>query len=777
MTKRPILIAAVALTMAVLAVLKLCPELLLPKIPFGSGEQILITGEVLRTEKKAGSVSLWLNEVMAGDTKEPETMIRIPGQALLVWPDGDSPQGGDSWQDVSPGQGGNSGPYKNSEWGGNAAAETLRCGNRICAVCVCSSFREARNFGNFDEAQYYHSLGVFLKARVLDLTVTERKVRVLRQFLADLRTDLTESVYQAVPDPEIAGILAAVCTGDRSGLTDDTRLLYRKSGIIHILAVSGLHISFLGLSLFRLLRRKCPFLPAALVSSLVMLGFCIMSSSSPSAVRATIMFLIQLLGIGLGKTYDILCSLSFAAILMLLSNPLLLLNSAFQMSFSAILGVGILYRTMLRYFHLEPGSHALISGFCMSLSVTLVVLPLTAGVYFEVPLYSVLLNLLVVPLMSVILGSGLASAVLGMVSLIIGRFFSGIGVFLVEFIRYACVFSGSLPGSSLVTGAIPPLRLMSYYGILGLMTGGMYLMAWMKQKGKRSVRAALLLPMVIVLVLLLFAGKAPAGLRISFLDVGQGDGILIQSPSGQRYLIDGGSTSIQEVAEYRMAAAIRYYGVSRIDYSIISHPDTDHISAVLEILEDMGQIPSRYNMEIRNLLLPYVPDNANYRKLIETAEQKGVRVMTLESGMEISDGKLTITCLHPDAEYRSESVNGYSAVLDLRYGSFSSLLTGDLEEDGEQRLLFGSRLDPEGYDLLKVAHHGSRFSSSQEFLDAVSPSVAVISAGVGNLYGHPHEETLDRLKQTGALVYSTSDCGEIVVTADRDGSLRIRTKL
>ena len=141
-----------------------------------------------------------------------------------------------------------------------------------------------------------------------------------------------------------------------------------------------------------------------------------------------------------------------------------------------------------------------------------------------------------------------------------------------------------------------------------------------------------------------------------------------------------------------------------------------------------------------------------------------------------------MTCLYPDQSYIPESTNGYSAVMDIRYGSFAALMTGDLEADGESMLLqydfsgLGFGLRREGYDVLKVAHHGSRFSSTQEFLEAVSPDLAVISAGRNNQYGHPHEETLERLQHTGARILITSECGEVILQAGLDGKIDVTTK-
>ena len=718
----------------------------------------------------------------------------------------------------------------------------LQPGNRIRAVCRYREFRHARNYGNFEEEEYYASLGIFLKAEAENVIITSRWTDPIGRFLNMFRNQMVDSIYQAVEDPETAGILAAICTGDRSGLTDATRLLYRKSGIIHILAVSGLHISLIGMMVFRILRKRLRFPMAAVLAAILMLGFCVMSSASASAVRATIMFLVQIAGIGLGKKYDILCALSLAAILMLAGNPLFVINSAFQLSFAAVLAVGLVYPRLSAFFLLsEPGGYQMktkaslpskelfnlskyktrfFSSLLMSLSVTVTTLPLIAASYYEIPVYTVLLNLAVIPLMSAVLGAGLASSLLGMISLLIGRFFCAAGVYAIRLIQWACRITEQIPLHTIVTGCPEPWRMLLYYILLGaalLMmhifrntisirfsrsAGGIRKHSSIMEKRLWLIRGTIVMVSVLFLLLVLSFGKDPVMLRMTFLDVGQGDGILLENPSGTVYLFDGGSSSMQELARYRLADAVKYYSISHIDSVIISHPDTDHISGVEELLED-----EEYNLSIGQILIPDLSGNEHYERLCALAGSNGAEVITLHEGMTITDGDLVMRCLHPKAGYTSEDANSYSAVVEIRYGEFSALMTGDIGEEVEELLLSSgqnstsryspnqnsnsryspgqysigqlseSHIPPGGYDLLKVAHHGSRFSSSAEFLERVSPRIAVVSAGVNNIYGHPHAETLERLADAGTIVYVTSKCGEIIIEASPDGRMEIRTKL
>ena len=789
MIKRPLTAAAVVLVTAAVLILRLYPSLIKPSLAFSDFQSIEVSGTVDTIEKYSGKVRLILSAVTVSENSGTEqgqpgipegTRQKLPGKAILFLTE--------------------------------SAFETagIRIGNGVLAECSYRKMQTARNDGNFHEEQYYYSRGIFLKADGSSVRITDAGEHVLRQFLFEVHSRMVSGIFSAVPDEETAGILAAICTGDRNYLSDESRQMYQRSGIAHILAVSGLHISLLGFGIFRVLRKRCRFFPAAAAAAIFMIGFCIMSDASPSSVRALIMFLVQLVSIGSGKTYDMRCALSLAAVLMLADNLLLLENTAFQLSFAAILSVNILYPSFRIFLsprrkegnHKKKKSRQLFQkaaeAFLMSASVTLGTLPLTAGIYYELPLYSVLLNLLVVPLMSLVLGTGVLTGIFGMLSLVISRFFAGAGVYLVQFISWTCRICESLPGNRIITGHPDPIRVWIYYGLLLLLAFAARIYSRIlafqqidpygrryQSKKHRSHSAVFPLPAILFfcagLLLLLFHGHAGT-LRIQCMDVGQGECILLESPDGHVYLLDGGSSSESQAARYRISGALKYNGISEIDYSIITHPDSDHLNGILEILEDMqtagngpGQAGSM-GIRIRRILIPFVPENTNYQRLVDLAIQKQVEVIPLHSGMSISDGSLQMFCLHPDASCHSEEANDYSAVIRLVYGDFSALFTGDLEEEGEQLLIRNCPELIQDYDLLKVAHHGSRNSSADSFLQAVSPKAALISAGVHNSYGHPHPETLEKLQRIGTAVFCTADFGEITVDAYPDGSMKIRTK-
>ena len=408
-------------------------------------------------------------------------------------------------------------------------------------------------------------------------------------------------------------------------------------------------------------------------------------------------------------------------------------------------------------------------------------LPVMLYYYFEFPLYSLLLNLLVVPLMSVVLGAGIAGSALSML-------WAGGGMGILQVCKgilwvyeRACGMSMELPAARIVTGQPGNIWMAAYYIILlGGCTAGLASIRSRKQnekggcknskRGKEEtgnirretcfVRTVMVvLPAVFCLTCACSHGKR-GELQVVMLDVGQGDGLYIRTPSGRHYLIDGGSTDVLKMGTYRIEPFLKSRGVRELDYVFISHGDADHINGVEELLENQAM-----GIRIHTLVLPeeQVLDEA-LLELAKKAENCGTKAATIRKGQQVQDGGMTLTCLAPAADYGGEIGNASSMVLALKYQEFDMLFTGDVEGDGETALT-ESGLFPK-CDILKVAHHGSRNSTSDAFLEKADPAIGFISAGRNNRYRHPHQETLERLRQLGCRLFSTQDCGAVTVKTD-----------
>ena len=270
---------------------------------------------------------------------------------------------------------------------------------------------------------------------------------------------------------------------------------------------------------------------------------------------------------------------------------------------------------------------------------------------------------------------------------------------------------------------------------------------------------------VCCLVVLLLYGKAiinasginNGNLETTFLDVGQGDGIYLKASDGTNIMIDGGSTTVKEVGKYRIASFLKAECHPKIDYWFLTHGDEDHISGAREILMNKNN-----GIQIENIVLPYMnKTDEHLNEIIKIAEDSNINVMRIKKNDSLKLGKTKIKCLHPNNNLDSEDANDYSIVLSVEYGAFSELLTGDLTSLQEEYL---EVLHP--YTVLKVGHHGSKYSSSEQFLNKVKPRIGILSSGKGNRYGHPTPEVMKRLSKIGCKYIRTDMNGSIYICCD-----------
>ncbi|MGN0521887.1 MAG: ComEC/Rec2 family competence protein [Eubacterium sp.] len=243
-------------------------------------------------------------------------------------------------------------------------------------------------------------------------------------------------------------------------------------------------------------------------------------------------------------------------------------------------------------------------------------------------------------------------------------------------------------------------------------------------------------------------------LVVTYVDVGQGDCEFIQLPGGECMLIDSGEADYADA----VTETITSLGYDTIDYIVATHPHTDHIGGMAQIIESFN---------VKSIYMPRASSNTKtFESLLQTVSDKGLQIDTAKAGVEIdtSNSSLKMEFLAPvNSEY--DDLNNYSAVLKITYGTTSFLFTGDAEMLAENEMLEASYSDLD-CDVLKVGHHGSKYSSGSRFLEAVSPDYAVIECGSNNSYGHPHKEALDRLNETGAQILRTDKTGDITITSD-----------
>ena len=625
----------------------------------------------------------------------------------------------------------------------------LKIGYKVKAAGNYAPLEKASNPGQFDQKAYYEARGIGMVLKKAKLTVIEAKENLFFQKLSELRSFWAQNL-EKITGKEEAALLKAMLLGEKSGLKKEQKELYQSGGISHILAISGLHISLVGMLLYRFLRKKKRSYPfSALVSGSCMVVYGLLTGFGVSAKRAVFMFLVYLGAELLGETYDVVSALALSGLLILAEQPLQLFQCGFQLSFLSVGAVALVYPALQKRLEWrKKAALSLLSG----LSVTLFTLPCTLYWFYEWMPYAVFLNLIVIPLVPVVFLSGAAGMLTGGASVAAGMFLAGASAGVLRFFQTLLERTEVLAGSRAVIGQPELWRIGVYYVLVGMAVWG----GKRKEKREKSRENKLLRTagIIFALCILCFPFHRPA--EVTFLDVGQGDAVFLRTETGTTCLIDGGSTTVSDVGSYRLLPFLKSRGVSSLDYLFLSHMDADHINGAEELLKDQFR-----GIPIRHLCLSALPGDETRERLEKEARLFGTELCYISRGTVFREEGAEIRCLSPVKGQKKEDENANSEVLMVEISGLRILFTGDLGEEGEQELLEA------GTDLraavLKVGHHGSRFSTGEAFLEAVSPNVAVISCAENNRYGHPAPETVERLEQADCRVFYTMKSGAITL--------------
>ena len=605
-------------------------------------------------------------------------------------------------------------------------------------------FSTADNPGQFDEYEYYKAQGIHAKLYADEIKIISQG-RGISRILWRMKQKLSETFHAVLPE-SYAGILDAMLLAEKGMLPQETKELYRDAGLSHALVVSGLHLSLLGFGLYQLLcKLKIGANSSVIAAAVIVLGYGCFAGFGIPVLRASVMLLLSLFAKCAGKTYDAPTGLSLSALIILWKSPLQLFQAGFLLSFGAVAGI-LLFQPLF-----EKMGVRLIGS---SLSVQLVLVPITLWFFYEFPIYSIFLNLIVLPFISLLLVLGILTGIAGAVSLFFGRFFAG-GVYaLLAGYEMVCRVNKSLPNNLLCTGRPQPWQVIFYYIVLFVF--------WIicKRDGRKRY-------LVFLAALGVFLFPKRSGWQTAFLSVGQGDCAVIQS-EGLTILMDAGS-SIKGAADRILIPYLKYTGDTTINYAVISHTDSDHCSMLADIFRSMAEKTSSITVEA--LVLPEAGiSGRSAENLRELAKAAGVKVVAFRAGDCLRTESFRLECLYPPASLGAgiPDTNDTSLVFLAAFDNADFLFTGDTPEAGETAVIKileeKGKWRGKGKLYLKSAHHGSRYSNSDAFLELAKNSQAVISCGEGNSYGHPHKETLERMEKNGITKYITWQTGAVIVT-------------
>ena len=558
---------------------------------------------------------------------------------------------------------------------------------------------------------------------------------------------------------ETIPLATALLFGSSDFITQNTMDNYRELGIVHLLAISGLHIAIIVSIVYNLLLRVGVTREKSIVILLVCLPiYGILTGASPSVTRSVFMTMLLLLGRrwGKGGQFVAIDVIATTFLLYLFVNPYVLYNVGFQLSFLVTL-ILLLSAPYILKVTLHPVSLLLTTSFQSMLCSA----PILLYFFFEFSIISVLVNLLYIPIFNVILLPYLLFVFV--LHLLLGSFIDPLLYPLNEMIIFTNNLTEKiavLPWNTIVLGR-PSMLFLLLYG------WGLFLFFVQWEKGVKGMKKffLFLFPFFLFLGQYMLTNLSLDG-EVTFLDVGQGDCIFIRLPFGKgNYLIDtGGSLTFEkqpwqerdqafDVGEDTVVPFLKSKGVTKLDKLILTHGDADHAGSAEAILQEM---------RVQELVLPDRKEkNELERKLIGMAQSEGIAIRFVHEGDRWKVGENRFYILSPEVNSQSDSNDG-SIVIYTELGGLKWLFTGDLEAEGEAKLM---KKNPTlSVDVLKVGHHGSKSSTTEEFLEKISPQRAIISVGKNNRYQHPHQEVLKRMQEREMTIYRTDLNGAITYT-------------
>ena len=589
---------------------------------------------------------------------------------------------------------------------------------------------------------------------------------------------------------KIAKIVMGVMLGYTDEIDAETKQDFSNSNISHVLAVSGMHISYIIILVTNSTKKLFGKKQSKIIASIVLLIYMFITGFSISVVRASIMGILSCMAFIVYRKSDTLNNISISVLIILINNPYSLTSLSFLLTYGGTLGIiyfepiveKILKGIKIRnrkwkyvFLRIQRKCKNIIEVISVSISAQVVITPIMVLNFNSIGIGFILTNLMLSYIIGIIVMGGFIQILISVISTNAGMAIAKIieipvyGILLISKINFG--------NFKIVT---PDLYQVIVYYIVVCLFRFLYQVFHSKNCNptQKRVKNTIYLVryklrpyfskiiIVFLLVILLICGfkKISRDLKIYFIDVGQGDSTLIVTPNNKTILIDGVGSKTYDVGRNTLEPYLLDRKINKIDYAIISHYDQDHCDGVLYILQ---------NIKVENVIIgKQIKDSDNYNKFIKIIKEKSINVHVVSAGERLNIEKnLYFDILWPDMENKiNENVlNNNSLICKLVYKGFSMLFTGDIEEIAEKTILKkykGSKLLKS--TILKVAHHGSKTSSSKEFIRAVQPQIALIGVGNNNKFGHPSDITIESLKSINCKIYRTDKDGEISINVNNN---------
>lgn len=603
----------------------------------------------------------------------------------------------------------------------------------------------ARNYKGFDYSQYLKTLNIYGTIKVEESKIINKnQLSPILISINNIKEKMIDNANRNMPK-RTANLLLGILIGERDNIQEDIIESFRTANLSHILAVSGAHTSYIILGITYLISKsKTPKRIGYIITIINLLIFIIITGASYSVVRACIMAIVVIGAKICYRKENFFTSICISLIIILIQNPFAINDIGLKLSFMGTAGIVIFNKSITNFFIKLKIKQKIAEALSVTFSAQLMIMPITILNFNTISLTFFISNILASPLLGIIIIFGFISIFISSILNPISKILFLILHIFLELLILVSKVTEKIPGSSILVKTPNILFAIVYY-ILILFFNYFFVI---KQNPTRrfhkkiikiitikNIKNAFKVIAVVFLIMLLLTRIVRIinpTLKIYFIDVGQGDSTLIVTPKNKKILIDGGEGKTNVLFQYLLDRRI-----NKIDYIIISHFDSDHCNGLIEIIE---------KMRVENIVMSkQSKESEEYKKILEIIKQKNIKVSSVKAEDKIIIEKNLYTkILNPAEKFEFQDLNNNAIVAKLVYKNFSMLFTGDIEKTEEN--LAKKYKNELKSTILKVAHHGSKTSTSEEFLKYVEPQIALIGVGENNKFGHPNQITIEKLK-------------------------------
>ena len=649
----------------------------------------------------------------------------------------------------------------------------LDVGDKVYLRGIKRELVYTKNEGVFDYKRYLHSKEIHLSIDVEKVKLEKRTLNnYFLSFINKIRDNIKSSFYKYLPDKN-AALATALVIGDKEDFDEEVSSKFSEAGLSHIIAISGMHtvyVAYIAILFKRFIGKRKSYV----LVIIVLFMFCNITSNTESVYRASIMLSLFYISKIIYRKSDSLSNLFVSVILGLIKNPFCIFSPGFILSTAGTFGI-------LTVYEHSKESNSRVKEYIknqikLGISANIILFPIVAKMYNKISLIFMISSPFINSLMTILMPSVFVYGILGMLNFIVPvwvlKIAGGVTKILTDcLLMFADIFSRiSIFNIQVVTPSI--LTIITYYIIVFII----YRYKREKKSKNRAIYKRIIRYIFVgylsILLVMNIIVQSDNSLYIYFVDVGQGDCTLIRTPQNHIVLIDGGGSEDgkeDNIGEKILIPFLLNKHIKKVDYIIVSHFDSDHVGGLLTVME---------RLKVENVIISKQgEDSENYRRFRHIVNKKKINVIVVEKDQIINIEKnLNFDILWPEKNLINENIlNNNSVVCKLNYSGFSMLFTGDVEALAEEKIVkLYEKNDRLNSTCLKAGHHGSKTSSTTDFLDLVNPKYVLIGVGINNKFGHPNEEVIERYKNRKAQIYRTDLHGEIIMNIKSNGKIIIK---